>query len=63
MHYSCPNCTSMKKPKIIRYFPPITVRCSDCGYINFEIKFIKDEKTKYTSIQYSISSLKFGNFF
>ncbi len=53
MQYYCPNCTSMKKPKIIRYFPPITVRCSDCGYINFEIKFIKDEKTKYTSIQYS----------
>lgn len=52
MHYYCPNCASMKKPKIIRYFPPITVRCSDCGHINLEIKFIKDEKAKYIPVHF-----------
>ncbi|MFX1316907.1 MAG: hypothetical protein ACFE9T_13680 [Promethearchaeota archaeon] len=53
MHYNCPNCSSMKKPKIVRYFPPITVRCSDCGYVNLERKFIKDEKIKLTPVHYS----------
>lgn len=44
MYYSCPMCSSKKKPKLINYFPPITVKCLECGYMNLESKFIKEEE-------------------
>ncbi|MHA2394020.1 MAG: hypothetical protein ACXAEX_18965 [Promethearchaeota archaeon] len=44
MYYSCPNCSSKKKPKLEKYFPPITAKCLDCGYINLEKKFINEEE-------------------
>ena len=45
MHYECPICSSMKKPKIINYFVPITARCIDCGYEDQEKEFIRQEKS------------------
>lgn len=45
MYYNCPKCASMKKPKTIKYFPPIIVKCLDCEYENLEEKFIHKEKT------------------
>ena len=50
MHYICPNCSSMKKPKIIRYFPPIEVQCLDCGYANMERDFIKEDRLHIKSL-------------
>ncbi len=44
MYYFCPNCSSKKKPKLTNYFPPITAKCLDCGFINIEQKFIKEEE-------------------
>jgi len=52
MHYLCPKCSSMKKPKIIRYFPPIAVKCQECGYINLESKFIKEQKEQITPLHF-----------
>lgn len=43
MYYLCPNCSSKKKPMLINYFPPITAKCLECGYMNIEKKFIKEE--------------------
>ncbi|MFX1358925.1 MAG: hypothetical protein ACFE8T_01145 [Promethearchaeota archaeon] len=34
----------MKKPKIIKYFPPIIVKCMDCEYENLEQKFVQKGK-------------------
>ncbi len=53
MHYYCPNCTSMKMPKVMSYFPPKTVKCLNCGYMNFETKFIKDSQEKTTILHHS----------
>ena len=54
MYYSCPKCSSKKKPKLINYFPPITAKCLDCGYINIEKKFIKEEeRPSNTLLSYS----------
>jgi uncharacterized Zn finger protein len=46
MYYSCPNCSSKKKPKLVNYFPPIAAKCLDCGHMNLEIKFIKEEEKR-----------------
>lgn len=46
MYYYCPNCTSMKMPKVISYFPPKTVKCINCGYTNLETQFIKELQEK-----------------
>ena len=43
MYYKCPACTSMRKPKIIRYFPPKIAKCLDCGYQDKESVFIAEE--------------------
>ncbi|MFX0031995.1 MAG: hypothetical protein ACFE8E_00525 [Candidatus Hodarchaeota archaeon] len=40
----------MKKPKIIKYFPPITVKCLDCEHESLEEKFIQKERTKFMVI-------------
>jgi uncharacterized Zn finger protein len=53
MYYYCPNCASMKMPKMLNYFPPKTVQCLNCGYINFETKFIKEKQKKSTPLNYS----------
>ncbi len=53
MYYYCPNCTSMKIPKVLSYFPPKTVKCLNCGYTNLESKFIKEIQEKATSLQHS----------
>jgi len=50
MEYYCPVCSCMRKPKIVRYFPPIIAKCTDCGYENSENKFIKEEKSQTTII-------------
>jgi DNA-directed RNA polymerase subunit M/transcription elongation factor TFIIS len=44
MYYFCPNCTSMKIPKVINYIPPKTVKCQKCGYTNSESKFIRENQ-------------------
>ena len=44
MYYNCPACSGMKKPKIIKYFPPVTVKCVECGYEGSEEKFIRKKK-------------------
>jgi len=49
MYYKCPVCTSMRKPKIIRYFPPKITKCLDCGHQDNESKFI-NEKTPHKSL-------------
>jgi len=54
MYYSCPKCSSKKKPKLINYFPPITAKCLYCGYINIEKKFInEEERPSNTLLKYS----------
>jgi uncharacterized Zn finger protein len=53
MYYYCPNCASMKMPKPLNYFPPKTVKCLNCGYINTEIKFIKESKKKTVTLNYT----------
>ncbi|MHA1192756.1 MAG: hypothetical protein ACTSP9_10730 [Promethearchaeota archaeon] len=50
MHYTCPVCLSMKKPKIINYFPPVFVKCVVCGHEDTEKKFIIEEKNQYPII-------------
>jgi hypothetical protein len=51
MYYNCPNCASMKKPKIVKYFPPIIVKCLDCEYESLEEKFIRKEKSTLMATQ------------
>ncbi|MFW9990221.1 MAG: hypothetical protein ACFFC3_16390 [Candidatus Odinarchaeota archaeon] len=53
MYYYCPNCTSMKIPQVLNYFPPKTVKCKDCGYINTENKFIKEQEKKFTPLHHT----------
>lgn len=48
MYYNCPACSGMKKPKIIKYFPPVIVKCLECGYEGSEEKFIKEKKVHTT---------------
>jgi len=43
MHYECPFCKSMKKPKIVNYFPPLIVECPDCSERGHEKDFIKQD--------------------
>jgi hypothetical protein len=50
MRYECPQCKSMRKPRIINYFPPVTVRCVDCRKEGLEKKFIKEEQTDFKTI-------------
>ena len=51
MKYECRECKSNKKPKIVNYFPPVLVLCTDCGHKDFETKFIVDEKVKVPKIR------------
>ncbi|MHA2007892.1 MAG: hypothetical protein ACXABO_11030 [Promethearchaeota archaeon] len=54
MYYSCPKCSSKKKPKLANYFPPIAVKCLDCGHMNLEVKFLNEgEHHSKTVISYS----------
>ena len=53
MYYCCPNCSSKKKPKMVNYFPPITVKCLDCDYMNFETKFVKEEQHPKVPLNYT----------
>ncbi len=50
MRYECPSCKSMRKPRIINYFPPVTVKCVDCRKEGFEKKFIKEEQSDFKLI-------------
>ena len=50
MRYECPYCKSMRKPRIINYFPPVTVKCIDCRKEGFEEKFIKEGETDFRII-------------
>jgi len=44
----------MKKPKPLNYFPPTTAKCLECGYVNLEIKFVKEEERRSsTPLNYS----------
>ncbi len=43
MEYECPKCGSMKKPKVVNYFPPIIVQCLECAHKNIEASFIKKD--------------------
>ncbi len=52
MFYYCPQCASRRKPVIIKYFPPMTVKCWECGYLNLEYKFIKKDKEKLSASHY-----------
>jgi uncharacterized Zn finger protein len=52
MYYYCPKCTSMKMPRTLNYFPPKTVECLNCGYIDSEIKFIKQHQQKSATLHY-----------
>ncbi len=52
MYYYCPNCTSMKIPKVMNYLPPKTVKCLNCGFMSNESKFIKEQKQKSPSLHY-----------
>ena len=47
MHYTCPECLSMRKPKISNYFPPVIVKCVACGHEDAEKIFIIEEKSQY----------------
>ncbi|MFX1235958.1 MAG: hypothetical protein ACFFBY_15635 [Promethearchaeota archaeon] len=40
----------MKKPRIIKYFPPVIVQCLDCEYEDSEQKFIQKEKSQILAI-------------
>jgi len=53
LYYSCPKCSSKKKPRMVRYFPPIAVKCFDCGYTNIESKFIYQKENKSVQLNYS----------
>jgi uncharacterized Zn finger protein len=53
MFYYCPNCASMKMPKVINHFPPKTVKCLNCGHMNYEAKFIKESQQKSTPLNYT----------
>jgi hypothetical protein len=43
----------MKMPKVLNYFPPKTVKCIDCGYVNAEAKFIREQQQRSTLLNYS----------
>ncbi len=53
MYYSCPKCSSKKKPRMVRYFPPTAVKCLDCGFTNLESKFIYQKEIKLVHLNYS----------
>ncbi len=50
MRYECPKCGSMKKPKIIIYFPPIIVQCLACTHKDVEAHFIKKDNNNFTPL-------------
>ncbi len=50
MRYECPYCGSMRKPKIVNYYPPVMVQCIDCIKEGLEEKFIKEEQTDFRII-------------
>ncbi len=50
MRYECPQCKSMRKPRTINYFPPVTVQCIACGKEAIERKFINEEDSYYKPI-------------
>ncbi len=50
MKYECPKCGSMKKPKIVNYFPPIIVQCLDCNHKSIEAQFIQKENNNSTPL-------------
>jgi hypothetical protein len=50
MRYECPKCGSMKKPKVVNYFPPVIVLCVDCNYKSIEANFIKKEGKNFTPL-------------
>jgi len=50
MRYECPYCGSMRKPKIVNYYPPVMVQCIDCKKEGLEEKFIKEEQTDFRII-------------
>ncbi len=52
MRYECPYCGSMKKPKIIKYFPPVTVQCLECKKEGIEKEFIKKGRDIFTYLQH-----------
>ena len=53
LYYSCPKCSSKKKPRMVRYFPPTAVKCLDCGFTNLESKFIYQKEIKLEHLIYS----------
>ena len=52
MRYQCPQCGSLKKPRIVNYFPPITVECLDCKTKGPEKTFIRQDQTKSAPLHY-----------
>ena len=50
MRYECPKCGSMKKPKVVNYFPPVIVLCVDCAHKDVEAHFIKKDETHFTPL-------------
>ncbi len=50
MRYECPNCGSIKKPKVISYFPPKIVKCLDCNKKNLEKEFFKKDSKRLRKI-------------
>ena len=50
MRYECPYCGSMRKPKIVNYFPPVMVQCIDCKKEGIEKKFIKEDEIYFKLI-------------
>lgn len=50
MRYECPYCGSMRKPKIVNYYPPVMVQCIDCKKEGIEKKFIKEDEIYFNPI-------------
>ena len=52
MRYQCPECGCMKKPKILKYYPPIIVQCLDCKKEGYEKDFIKEDQARDAPVHY-----------
>ena len=52
MRYQCPECGSLKKPKIVQYYPPIIVECLDCKKRGSEKDFIKEDHARAAPVHY-----------
>ena len=50
MRYECPRCKSMKKPKVIFYFPPFIVECVECKYKDIGTNFNKRDVNNFTPL-------------